>query len=164
MMGDDYLAKSHIDWQVIIYMLACKHKYGRCDGVFYDAISKPKHSMSVGETDEEFEARKAASKTGRIKRKEAETKEQFISRVQASFGDETFRREFVDSKTVNLEQQLNDLDEIASDMIYCTCHYRCTGNCLKFGACPYLDLCTGKVTIDNLGDKYVNCDTENEET
>lgn len=164
MMGDDYLAKSHIDWQVIIYMLACKHKFGRCDGVFYDAISKPKHSMSMGETDEEFESRKAASKTGRIKRKEAETKEQFINRVQASFGDETFHREFIDANTMNLDQQLHDLDEIADDMIYCNCHYRCTGNCLKFGACPYLDLCTGKVTIDNLGDKYVNCDTENEET
>jgi hypothetical protein len=163
MMGDDYLAKSHIDWQVIIYMLACKHKYGRCDGVFYDAISKPKHSMSVGETDEEFDARKAASKTGRIKRKEAETQEQFISRVQSSFGEDTFKREFIDSKSVNLEQQLHDLDEIADDIIYCNCHYRCTGNCLKFGACPYLDLCTGKVTLDNLGDKYVNCDKENEE-
>lgn len=162
MMSDGYIDKSHIDWQVIIYMLACKHKYGRCDGVIYDAISKPRHTLSVGETDEEFEARKAASKTGRIKRKEPETKEQFIARVKASFDDGTFRREFIDSKTANLGQQFNELDEISDDMLYCSCHYRCTGNCLKFGVCPYMDLCRGRATVDNLGEKYVNCDTVNE--
>jgi hypothetical protein len=42
-------------------------------------------------------------------------------------------------------------------------YYKCPGNCLKYGACEYMDLCSDKVTVDNLGDKLVNCDKQNEE-
>lgn len=160
MFNDAYLDRAKIDWQVMIYMQACTTVYGRCDGVIYDVISKPKHSMSIGESDEEFEERKAASKTGRIKRKEAETKEQFISRMQASFSEELFARETISiesqeygARIVELSCILNDMKDIDDSAKY----YKCTGNCLKFGACPYMDLCCGKVTVDNLGDKYINC-------
>lgn len=163
MMSDDYLSKSHFDTQVMIYMNACKSKYGRCDGVIYDVLSKPRHVMSLGETDEEFEARKAASKTGRIKRKEAETKEQFIRRMQASFKEDTFIRELIEYDETKLTAFNLELNSITRNIFYCDCYYRCTGNCLKYGACPYIDLCSDKVTVDNLGDKLVNCDKQNEE-
>lgn len=163
MMGDDYVDHSHFDTQVMIYMQACQFKYGRCDGVIYDILSKPKHSMSQGETDEEFEARKAASKTGRIKRKEAETKEQFIQRMQASFKEGTFTREPIIYDKKEVDTFMCELDGILTDIHYCDSYYRCTGNCLKFGACPYMDLCRGRATIDNLGDKYINCDKQGED-
>ena len=162
-LNDSFLDRAKIDWQVMIYILACTTVYGHCDGVIYDVISKPKHTMSIGETDEEFEERKAASKTGRIKRKEAETKEQFISRMQASFSEESFARDTITIEPVEygtriaeLTWVLNDMREIDNPIRY----YKCTGNCLKFGACPYMDLCGGKVTVDNLGDKYINCNEE----
>lgn len=166
MLNDSYLDRAKIDWQLMIYILACTTVYGRCDGVIYDVISKPKHSMSLGETDEEFEERKAASKTGRIKRKEAETKEQFISRMQASFSEKSFTRDTITIEPVEygiriaeLAWVLNDMREINNPIRY----YKCTGNCLKFGACPYMPLCSGKVTLDNLGDKFINADKVNEE-
>jgi len=161
--SDDYMEHSIFDTQVMIYMLACKNKYGRCDGVIYDVLIKPKHVMSVGETDEEFEARKAASKTGRIKRKEAETESDFIKRVQESFSETTFTRQLITHTDEEIEAFRAELDGMFTDIKYCDSYYRCTGNCLKFGACPYMPLCSGKVTLDNLGDKYVNCDKENEE-
>lgn len=163
MLNDSYLDRAKIDWQLMIYILACTTVYGRCDGVIYDVISKPKHSMSLGETDEEFEERKAASKTGRVKRKEAETKEQFISRMQMSFREESFVRDIIAKpreigiKMIELSYILNDMRKTDDPIKY----YKCTGNCLKFGACPYMDLCGGKVTVDNLGDKYINCNEDN---
>lgn len=158
-MGQNYIDHSHFDTQVMIYMDACKFKYGQCEGVIYDILSKPKHVMSRGETDEEFESRKEASKTGRIKRKEAETEDAFIKRMQASFSEDTFSREMIVYDQKALEQFTSELDGMLTDIHYCDCYYRCTGNCLKFGACPYMDLCAGKANIDNLGDKYINCDT-----
>lgn len=164
MLNDDYLTHSHFDTQVMIYMDACHDKYGRCDGVIYDVLAKPKHSMSQGESDDEFESRKSASKTGKIKRKESETKDAFISRVQASFSEGSFVREKIECKPETLNKFIEcELDGIITDIHYCDSYYRCTGNCLKFGACPYMDLCSGKASIDNLGDKFINCDdaTEN---
>lgn len=163
MPGDNYMEHSIFDTQVMIYMLACKNKYGRCDGVIYDVLSKPKHTMSVGETDEEFEARKAASKTGRIKRKDAETEQGFIERVQSSFDDSTFTRQLITHTDREIEEFRAELDGIFTDIHYCDSYYRCTGNCLKFGACPYMNLCSGKVKLDNLGEKFINANEVNEE-
>ena len=162
MMSDEYLQRSHIDYQVSIYAMACKEVFGKCDGIIYDAISKPKHIMQTGETDEEFDLRKAASKTGRIKRKEAETKDQFISRVEASFCDESFRQEFIPCDEEWLKDQTTDIEEVVRLMTLNKLYHKCPGNCLKYGACPYMDLCTRKVTLDNLGDKYINIVEANE--
>lgn len=159
MFSDDYVEHSIFDTQVMIYMDACKNIYGRCDGVIYDVLSKPKHSMSVGETDDEFESRKAASKTGRIKRKESETPEQFIQRIQESFNESTLTRHLIEHTNEELEAFGCELRGIYSDMHYCNSYYKCTGNCLKYGACPYMNLCSGKVTLDNLGDKFVRIDS-----
>lgn len=166
MMSESYLQKASYDWQVTIYLTACAQLYGGCAGVIYDVLSKPKHSMGRGESDEEFEARKAASKTGRIKRKEAETAEQFTARIQASFTDDTFVRDTIGvtpgelgTRMAELTWILNDMAAVANKFGY----YKCPGNCLKFGACEYMDLCSGKVTTDNLGDKFVNCNDADRE-
>lgn len=158
MMGDNYIDNKRIDYQGQMYMHACSDKYGQCNGVIYDIISKPRHSMNMGETDEEFQSRLEASKTGKIKRKEAETKEQFIGRIQSSFDENTFTRELVPC-TSELTDVINDVSAISEEIRYCRNYYKCPSNCLKFGACPYMDLCAGKANIDNLGDKYINCDT-----
>lgn len=166
MMSDAYVDRAFIDLQVLIYMDACKKVYGRCDGVIYDIISKPRHSMKEGETDEEFEARKAASKTGRIKRKEAETESEFIHRIQNPFDPETFHRELIMPTDIKEYDRISELAEITRQMAtlyHKKQYYHCPGNCLKFGACPYMDLCRGRATVDNLGNKYINCTQVNEE-
>lgn len=163
MFSDDYLEHSTFDTQVMIYMDACRNMFGRCDGVIYDVLCKPKHTMSVGETDEEFEERKAASKTGRIKRKEAETPEGFIKRVQESFGEGTFVRNLIEHTDKEVESFMRELDDVVTDIYCCDSYYKCTGNCLKYGACPYMNLCSGKVKLDNLGDKFINANEVNEE-
>lgn len=62
-MNDDYFDHASIDLQVYLYADIISRCYqDDVKQVIYDVIQKPRHEMAIGETDEEFEARKAAAK------------------------------------------------------------------------------------------------------
>jgi hypothetical protein len=157
-VSDGYLKRVKIDWQTAIYTEAVKNMFGhdKTVHVIYDIIRKPKHEQSLGETDEEFEARKAASKCpSRIKRKVAETNGEFFERVFEN-AHEYLQRELVlynDGVAKSFKSELRAaVKEMARPR---QVYYKCTCNCLKYGECPYMDLCCANGNLnDTPEDKY----------
>lgn len=152
---DGYLQRVNIDLQSAIYIDAIRRKYGNCAGVIYDVLKKPKHVMAVGETDEEFEARKAASKTGRIKRKVPESMTEFYNRIRVDIdGGDYLIRQMVTIDNGLFHDYRLDLWTTARQ-IQNTRHFcKATCNCLKYGTCPYMDLCCANGNLNGLEDKY----------
>lgn len=151
---DGYLQRVEIDWQVAIYIDTVRRRYGSCAGVIYDVLKKPKQERSLGETDGEFEARKAASKTGRIKRKTEESINDFYTRVRASVDESYFIRQIVKPSDAIMAQFRDELYATAKDILNTKTFSKSTCNCLKYGTCPYMDLCCNAGTIFGLEDKY----------
>lgn len=152
---DGYLQRVNIDLQSAIYIDAIRRKYGNCAGVIYDVLKKPKHVMAVGETDEEFEARKTASKTGRIKRKVPESMTEFYNRIRVDIdGGDYLIRQMVTIDDGLFRDYRLDLWTTARQ-IQNTRHFcKATCNCLKYGTCPYMDLCCANGNLNGLEDKY----------
>ena len=151
---EGYLQRVNIDLQCAIYIDAIRRKYGNCAGVIYDVLKKPKHVMSIGETDEEFEARKSASKTGRIKRKMPESLTDFYNRMRADVEDGFLVRQMVALSDDMFADYRRDLWTIGWQ-INKTRHFcKSTCNCLKYGVCPYMDLCCANGNLHGLEDKY----------
>ena len=64
--------------------------------MIYNIIVKKRLQQGKGETDAEYEARKAASKTGKIKRKVAESDNAYRARLIAAYAEQNlFHREEV---------------------------------------------------------------------
>lgn len=164
-MTDDFFAHASIDLQVYLYADIYSH-IGYGDSiklVIYDAIQKPRHEMSVGESDEEFEARKAASKCpARCKRKESETAEEFRIRLEMSIDESYFRREFIEIDDSMLLEMHQELWEVAHDISKCTCFGKSTCNCMKWGKCPYMDVCKNHGSFFGLDDKFTKWEPRNE--
>ena len=155
MANDDYFDRVDIDIQVAIYADLLSRSTGEdVRSVIYDVIKKPKHVMNAGETDAEYEERKAASKTGRIKRKEAETYDGFKHRLELAVGDDCFVRKEIVLTDETMDEYRRELWAIANEMGKCHEYYKCSGNCLKFGACPYMPLCKAHGNTEGLEDLY----------
>lgn len=155
--NDDYFERVNIDMQIAIYADLLSRRMGeKVRRVVYDVIKKPKHTMALGETDEEYEARKAASKTGKIKRKEAETEDEFYHRLDLAIDDSYFvRREYIITDE-RIDELRKELWSIANEMGHCKTYYKCTGNCLKMGTCPYMKLCCAGGNIEGLEGIYTD--------
>jgi len=151
---DGYLQRVNIDLQSMMYIEAVKQKYGSCAGVIYDVIKKPKHDMQTGETDEEFEARKAASKTGRVKRKVGESLTEFYNRVRAAVDDGYLIRQMVTPQPAIAEEFKSELFATCRQINRTKTFCKCTCNCLKYGTCEYMDLCCNAGNLSGLEDKY----------
>lgn len=157
----EYVDRIMLDQQIAIYADAISRclKEAVC-GAIYDILVKPSIRMKQGETDEEFEARRAEllakSKTGKTtaKKKEAETALEFRERLRASITPENFRREIVEFDTGKLRDSMAELWAIASDMGKAV-YYKNTGSCAQFGrACPYLSLCRAGGRVEDCGGLY----------
>lgn len=154
-VDDGYLGRIEIDWQVALYARALSYELGEpVVGVVYDILVKPLIRMRQGEDDAEFEARRAASKTGNIKRKVAETNEEFIERLNETIGDANFIRQVVMFDEVLTNEFEHEIFEVSKDIGNCKCFYKNTGSCNKFGVCPYMDLCRNRGCLNGLEDKY----------
>ena len=168
-MNDDYFEHASIDLQVYAYaMLFGKDE--RVHDVIYDVIQKPRHEMSVGETDEDFEARKANAKCPeRCRRKEAETTEDFRKRLADAVDEGYFRRETLHIDPLFLGEARREICETANEMYRFRCVYsdgkeewlrdaidwpKSTCNCMKWGRCPFMDLCRNHGTTVGIEDKY----------
>lgn len=165
-VNDDYFDHAGIDLQVYLYADIFSHAGGR-DGmpvrqVIYDAIQKPRQEMAVGETDEEFEARKAASKCpARCKRKEAESPEEFRSRLEAAIDESYFRREYINIDDALMREMREELWNVAHEIKSCKCYAKSTCNCMKWGKCPFMDVCRNGGAFDGLEDRFTKREVRN---
>lgn len=99
----DYLEKLWTDFQIAIYSHYVEQALGvPITGIIYNVLAKARLQQSKGETEEEYQARRAElianSKTGRstAKRKLPESDEDFQVRLAAKYADpEMFHREML---------------------------------------------------------------------
>lgn len=101
-IDDAYIGRIVIDSQIAIYANAISYILKEpVRGAIYDILVKPQTRFKKGETEEQFEARKAEllakSKTGKTtaKRQERESIEDYKLRLNAEITEENFRREIV---------------------------------------------------------------------
>lgn len=154
-VDDGYIGRILIDWQVALYAKALSKELGEpIVGVVYDILIKPAIRMRQGEDDFEFEARRAASKTGNIKRKVAETNDEFLNRLYENITEENFIRKAILFDDVLTMEFTRDLFEVSQEIGHCKCFYKNTGSCLKYGVCPYMNLCKNRGFLDGLEDEY----------
>jgi hypothetical protein len=169
-IGQSYLDSLEIKPQTALYAAAMEETGVPVRGAIYDIIEKPGIRMGKGETEEEYEARKAAlmakSKTGKTtaQRKEAETVDDFMARLREKVTAASFRRVTI---SLDLERKRDALDNIwrASQDMRRPEIYPNTGNCIRFGqVCPYLNLCRKHGRIEDCPDEYghrkANCELE----
>lgn len=157
-MNDDYFEHASIDLQVYMYADIVSRCMGKdVTQVIYDVIQKPRHEMAIGETDEEFEARKAAAKCPeRCKRKEAETPADFRARLNAAITEDYFHREYIQIDPDMLAEFRRELWETAHEISGCTCYSKSTCNCMKWGRCPFMDACRNHGSFDGIEDKFTS--------
>lgn len=155
-----YLARVTIDLQIATYAAALERQIGEpIVGAIYNIIKKPMHQMRKGETDAEFEQRRAEllakSKTGKTtaKKKEPETADEFAARLSAEIDDSFFVREIVRFSPDIIADGERDLWNIAKD-IQKGAIYRNTSACNGIGRCPYLELCRNRGDLEKCGDLY----------
>ena len=157
-MTDDYFEHASIDLQVYMYTDIVSRCMGKdVTQVIYDVIQKPRHEMATGETDEEFEARKAAAKCPeRCKRKEAETPADFRARLNAAITEDYFRREYIQIDPDMLAEFRRELWETAHEISGCKYYAKSTCNCMKWGRCPFMDACRNHGSFDGIEDKFTS--------
>lgn len=148
-----YIDRLWCDFQTQLYAYYVEQQFGyRIAGVLYNILPKAKLRQSMGETEFEYEERKAAliakSKTGKssAKRKVPECDDDFADRLAAWYDKpDTFVRLelLVDQASFDLlrselwELTLSYLDARRRDMYYLN-----TSQCYNFNRqCPYWPLC-----------------------
>ena len=159
-INDKYIDAIDLKAQIALYAMAMEREGYPIRGAIYDILEKPGIRMAPGETEEEFEARKAAllakSKTGKTtaQRREAETPEAFLARCREKLTADSFRRVIVTLDFDRKREALDNLWQTAQDMRNAQI-YPTTGACVAFGkVCPYLDLCRAKGNIAECADEY----------
>lgn len=155
---DTYFMCKEFDSQIALYAVAIEQEFNRpVAGALYDVIIKPATKFSVGETDEEFEARKAESKApNRLKKKEADTEESFSERVRNSIDESNFIRMWIEFNEADLIHKRQMLWNVAKD-IQTGYIYENTSQCQCYGACEYAKLCQCGGVLDRCKDSYTIC-------
>lgn len=154
--NDNYWLSKEFDDQIYLYAYALENiLQRRIKGCIYDVLVKPQFKMSIGETDEQFEARKAESKQpSKIKRKEGETHEQFQERVCEAMKDGIkLRRDWIEFDRERLKEKWQTLYIVSKEMkgFYT---YQNSSACNMYGGCEYCKLCKEKGNVDACGDIY----------
>ena len=150
-LDDAYIQRIGIDRQIAVYANAIGYVYGNpAVGAIYDILQKPTIRMKKGETEEEFQARRAAliakSKTGTssAKRQEPESEAAFKQRLRETIDGSYFRREIVKFTPEDIKMHMSELWAISKEMRTGVL-YRNTGECNALGRkCPYLELCLAR--------------------
>ena len=156
---DVYIDRIDIDAQIALYGWALERLGTPIDGVIYDIIEKPGIKWKVGETDEEFEARKAAlaakSKTGKssAKKQEPDTYDTFLERCRNEVVSECFRRVTVPLTAERKREAIQNMWATVKDMMGATI-YPNTGSCTKYDGCAYLPLCRAHGDLAQCAEEY----------
>jgi hypothetical protein len=149
----DYLEKLWTDFQITIYAHYIEQTMGiPITGILYNVLVKAKLQQSKGETEEEFQARRAEllakSKTGKTtaKRKLPESDEEFQQRLAEKYADpEMFHREMLylsRDRFDILRSELWELTQAFLDARRRGVFYQNTAFCFNYQRpCPYFALC-----------------------
>ena len=149
----DYLEKLWTDFQITIYAHYIEQTMGvPITGIIYNVLVKAKLQQSKGETEEEFQARRAEllakSKTGKTtaKRKLPESDEEFQQRLAEKYADpEMFHREMLylsRDRFDILRSELWELTQAFLDARRRGVFYQNTAFCFNYQRpCPYFALC-----------------------
>jgi hypothetical protein len=148
-----YLERLWTDFQITIYAHYVEQALGiRIAGVLYNILVKARLQLGAGETEPEFEARRAGllskSKTGKTaaKRRLPETDDEFQARLLAKYAQpEMFHRETLylsRDQFTTLRAELWELTQAFLDARRRDVWYQNTSFCFQYGKpCPYFPLC-----------------------
>jgi hypothetical protein len=152
-LNADYLEKLWTDFQITLYAHYIEQTMQiPITGILYNVLVKARLQQAKGETEEEFQARRAEllakSKTGKTsaKRKEPETDEAFLQRLAERYADaEMFHREMLYLSRDRFEVLRNELWELTQAFLDARrrgVFYQNTSFCFNFQRpCPYFALC-----------------------
>jgi hypothetical protein len=149
----DYLERLWTDFQIAIYTYYVEQALGiRITGVIYNVLGKARLQQGKGETEEEYEVRRAEllakSKTGKTtaKRKLAESDEEFQARLVGKYGEpEMFHREMLylsRDRFDILRAELWELTQAFLDARRRGVFYQNTSFCFNYHRpCSYFPVC-----------------------
>lgn len=149
----DYLERLWTDTQITLYCHYVEQTLGiKIAGVIYNVLVKAKLQQSKGETEAEFEVRRAEllakSKTGKTTatRKMPESDTDFQSRLLAKYSEpEMFHREMLYLSRDQFDSMKSDLWELTQQFLDSRrrrVFYRNTSFCFQYHrACSYFPLC-----------------------
>jgi hypothetical protein len=148
-----YLERLWTDFQITLYAYYVEQALGiRVAGILYNILVKARLQQSAGETEEEFEARRAEliakSKTGKstAKRRLPESDDDFQARLAVKYAEpEMFHRELLyisRDQFTTLRAELWELTQAFLDARRRDVWYQNTSFCFQYGRpCPYFALC-----------------------
>lgn len=161
-----YLEKLWTDFQIIVYAVYAKIVWGiDIKGVVYNVLTKAKLKQKTGETEAQFEVRRAEliakSKTGKssAKRKMPESDADFQDRLAAKYEEPCmFHREVIylsrDQRRL-VSQELWDLAQALLDAKRTGVYLPNRAACFQYGrACAYLPLCRSPEKPDLVDNLY----------
>ncbi|MBI5546938.1 MAG: PD-(D/E)XK nuclease family protein [Deltaproteobacteria bacterium] len=169
-----YLERLWTDFQITLYAHYLEQVLGiRIVGVLYNVLVKARLQQSEGETEVEFEARRAEliakSKTGKssAKRRMPETDEEFQARLAAKYAEPgSFHRETLylsRDQFDTLRAELWELTQAFLDARRRDVWYQNTSFCFQYGRpCPYFALCRSGGS-QNVLDNFYRRQAPNEE-
>ena len=149
----DYLEKLWTDFQITIYAHYIEQTMGiPITGILYNVLVKAKLQQGKGETEEEFQARRAEllakSKTGKstAKRKVPESDEDYQQRLAEKYADpEIFHREMLYLSRDRFDILRSELWELTQAFLEAKrrgIFYQNTAFCFNYQRpCPYFALC-----------------------
>lgn len=149
----DYIDRLPLDTQIALYSHYVGNRYGeRIIGVIYNVVEKPKLRQSIGETEDEYQARCAdliaKSKTGKTtaKRKEPESDDDFQTRLSDWYASgNRFHRETLYLSQDDIRETLEEAWELSQQILQSRREgtwWKNTDQCTSFGRpCPYMPLC-----------------------
>jgi hypothetical protein len=152
-LDSSYLERLWTDFQITLYSFYVEQALGiRINGVLYNILVKPRLQQGLGETEAEFEARRAEllakSKTGKTtaKRRLPETDDEFQARLAEKFAETgMFHRETLylsRDQFDTLRSELWELTKAYLDARRRNVFYQNTSFCFQYGRpCPYFALC-----------------------
>lgn len=148
-----YLERLWTDFQITLYAFYLEKALGiRIAGVLYNILVKARLQQGAGETEAEFETRRAEllakSKTGKTtaKRRLPETDDDFQARLAEKYAEpESFHREMLyisRDQFATLQAELWELTRAFLDARRRDVWYQNTSYCFQYGKpCPYFALC-----------------------
>lgn len=149
-----YLERLWTDFQITLYSWYIEQTLGiRIVGVIYNILVKARLQQSLGETEAEFQARRAdliaKSKTGKSSatRRMPEGDYEFQDRLAAKYEESgMFHREMLylsRDRFIELQQELWELTQTFNDARRRNTFYRNTSHCFHFNRpCAYYPLCS----------------------
>lgn len=152
-MGADYLERLWTDFQITLYAYYVEQALGiRISGIVYNILVKAKFQQSRGETEAEFEERRAEliakSKTGKssAKRRLPETDEEFQARLAEKYAEpDMLHREVLYVSRDQFEVLQAELWELTQAYLHAkrrSVFYQNTSFCFHHGRpCPFFALC-----------------------